>query len=143
MRVMRIWVSIVATLWMSPALAQATLGALLDSGATRLSAVEFRNHIEQRMVAGPLPTGGDLEVMYATNGKVVGRGKSPNFFGVNAPIGGDWKFDELERVCSSISIQNTPLPYRCQYWFKLGDKYFIADSDTDRSAKVLVRTIKQ
>ena len=35
------------------------------------------------------------------------------------------------------------LPKRCQYWFKLGTQYFFADSDTDRSAKVLSRTIKQ
>ncbi len=35
------------------------------------------------------------------------------------------------------------LPPRCQYWFKLGDKYFLSDSDSDRSAKVLSRTVKQ
>ena len=35
------------------------------------------------------------------------------------------------------------LPPRCQFSFKLGDKYFLSDSDTDRSAKVLSRTIKQ
>ena len=35
------------------------------------------------------------------------------------------------------------LPPRCQFWFKLGDTYFLSDSDTDRSAKVLSRTIKQ
>ena len=35
------------------------------------------------------------------------------------------------------------LPTRCQYWFKLGDKYFFADSDTDRSARSWSRTIKQ
>jgi hypothetical protein len=36
----------------------------------------------------------------------------------------------------------TTLPPRCQYWFKLGDVYFLADSDTDRRAKVLRRTLK-
>jgi Ni/Co efflux regulator RcnB len=39
-------------------------------------------------------------------------------------------------------LSGVNLPQRCQYWFKLGDAYFLADSDTDRRAKVLRRTLK-
>ena len=35
------------------------------------------------------------------------------------------------------------LSQRCQVWFKLGDVYFISDSDWDRRTKVLSRTLKQ
>ena len=46
-------------------------------------------------------------------------------------------------VGGTASTPSVALPMRCQYWFKLDDKYFFADSDPDRSAKVLSRTIKQ
>jgi hypothetical protein len=32
---------------------------------------------------------------------------------------------------------------RCQVWFKHGEQYFLSDSDTDRRARVLLRTVKQ
>lgn len=35
------------------------------------------------------------------------------------------------------------LPARCQVWFKYADQYFLSDSDSDRSARVLRRTLKQ
>ena len=41
------------------------------------------------------------------------------------------------------STSGTSLPSNCMDWFKSGDTYFISDSDDDRSAKVLSRTIKQ
>jgi Ni/Co efflux regulator RcnB len=34
------------------------------------------------------------------------------------------------------------LPPRCQVWFKYGDDYFIADSDSDRQVRVYRRTLK-
>jgi len=40
-------------------------------------------------------------------------------------------------------VQRVILPFRCQYWFKYKDEYFIADSDSDPKAKVLRRTVKQ
>lgn len=132
-----------ALLGMPVAAAQTTLGELLDAGATRLSREQFRDELEQRMVMGPLPTGGNLEIMYAKNGRVVGTGKSPMFYGPHAPVGGDWRIDQAGVVCSTMRIQSYEMPPRCQYWFKLKDRYFVADSDTDRSAKVLVRTIKK
>lgn len=127
----------------STALGQATVGALLDAGASTLSPDEFREQIEQRMVTGPLPTGGDVELMYAANGTVVGMGRNPTFFGLAAPFKGTWKFDEQGRVCAGMRTSTFEFPFRCQYWFKLGDRYFLADSDNDRSAKVLSRTVKQ
>lgn len=130
-------------IWPALARGQETLGAVLDAGASRLSPPEFRAQVEQRMVAGPLPSGGSIELMYASNGTVVGRGRNPTFFGPNAPVEGAWKFDAQGRVCASMRTNTFEFPLRCQFWFRLGDKYFLADSDTDRSAKVLLRTITQ
>jgi hypothetical protein len=33
------------------------------------------------------------------------------------------------------------LPQRCQFWFKLGETYYLAESDSDRHARVLRRTL--
>ena len=107
-----------------------------------MSAKEFETEIVQRVLVGPAPTGGELEVMYASRGSIEGIGKhpqSPNPTGIR----GRWMLDDAGRTCSTYSTADVRLPYRCQYWFKLADKYYISDSDVDRSAKVLSRTIKQ
>jgi len=140
---MRLTLAVGSVLWMPFAWGQATLGAVLDAGAKRMSPADFEAQIVQRVLVGPSPSGGELEIMYASNGTVQGTGRHPTFSGIPvAGIGGEWKI-ENERACSSMRIGGIPLPYRCQIWFKLGDKYFVSDSDTDRSAKVLSRTIKQ
>jgi hypothetical protein len=127
------------------------LGQLLDAGAKKLSAQEFRDEIVQRVLVGPLATGGTVEIMYASNGVLQGSGPPPiaqiksSFYG---PIHGEWTIDGGNRVCSRGQIGvgeavSSTLPHSCEYWFKLGDSYFTSDSDSDRHTKVLVRTMKQ
>jgi len=109
-----------------------------------MAAKEFETEIVQRVVVGPAPTGGALEMMYVSNGKIVGAGTHPSFTANTlVGIGGEWKLDDAGLVCSSMRIGSVPLPDRCQHWYKLADKYYVSDSDLDRSAKVLSRTIKQ
>jgi hypothetical protein len=40
-------------------------------------------------------------------------------------------------------IGRVALPARCQYWYSLDGRYYQSDSDFDRSARVLLRTIKR
>lgn len=153
MRAARAWLSFGALTWAPFVAGQTTLGALLDAGAKPLSAAQFKEEVVQRTIEGPTPTGGFLEVMYAESGTVQGRG-TPNYSNSTAvfgrlPVDGEWKLGDNGRICTTLRIagwtsgSTVVMPTRCQYWFKLGDKYFFADSDTDRSAKVLVRTLKQ
>jgi hypothetical protein len=150
----RIWPTIGAILWVPAALSQTTLGGLLDAGAERLTPQKFRDEVVQRMTAGPTPTGGMIELLYTQNGVVSGRGSSVTVTSTLPPwtgIDGEWRIDDQQRICTTLRFGSgggggnvtLVMPTRCQYWFKLGDKYYFADSDTDRSAKVLVRTIKQ
>jgi hypothetical protein len=137
------------------AVAQSKLGELLDVGAKKLSADEFRQELVQRVLVGPTPTGGNLEMMYAANGSVEGWGAAnPTATYTAAGVGlrGEWTLDGAGRTCTSLRIggvgsypggTSTPLPPRCQFWFKYKEQYFLSDSDTDRSARVLSRTIKQ
>jgi hypothetical protein len=63
--------------------------------------------------------------------------------GASFAIEGTWTIDEQGRVCQSTRAGYVVLAARCQYWFKQADKYYYADSDTDRSAFITVRTVKK
>ena len=90
--------------------------------------------------------GGRMELLYATGGVIQGTvnatpGSLPGVPYI-AAIDGVWNIDDSGRICASMVLGRTLLPFRCQYWFKYKDDYFIADSE-DRSAKILRRNVKQ
>ena len=122
---------------------QNILGALLDSGAKRVSAEEFRRDVVQRTLVGPASTGGRMEIVYVTDGSVSGRGNRPmrpDGGGPWVPISGKWTIDESARICTTaMRIEQLNLPDRCEFWFKLGETYYVSESDTERQATVLPR----
>jgi hypothetical protein len=130
------------------AVAQNRLGELLDAGAKKLSVDEFKQDVVQRTVGGPTASGeGNIEMMYGRNGLIQGTGTSVTLQWL-PPLSGEWTTDADGRICASMRTYRgggTPLslPTRCQYWFKYKDDYFVVDSDSDRSARVLRRTVKQ
>jgi len=141
-----------ALTWTSGGLAQTTLGALLDAGAKPVTTAQFKEELVQRVMSGPTPSGGKLEIVYTADGRLQGSGTQASTASSVvpwAPISGDWSDDDKGRICTSMRVGVTSagssvlLPKRCQYWYKLGMEYYFADSDTDRSAKVLSRAIKQ
>jgi hypothetical protein len=150
----RLRLGLVFLLWAPLVVAQNNLGELLDAGAAKVSVDEFREAVIQRVLVGPSPAGGSFELIYTDSGLVQGSGNAPQAtfrFVQVAQINGQWTVDDNGRICTSLrftsegggAIGGLYLPPRCQIWFKLGDKYFISDSDSDRSAKVLSRTLKQ
>ena len=132
------------------AVAQTNLGELLDAGAKPLSAEDFKREVIQRTIFGPTASGGSLEVMYAANGSIAGTGtplQAPKvLFTSYQPVSGEWRIDDDGRICTAMRITSSygqvVLPQRCQVWFKYGDDYFIADSDSDRRVRVYRRTLK-
>jgi hypothetical protein len=135
-------------LWSTATAAQTNVGELLDAGAKPLSAAEFREQIAQHIVSGALRSGTDMEIMYARSGVLIGEAWNRGDYR-RLNIGGEWKIDDKDRVCASINFGGggytgqIRLPVGCEFWFKLGDKYFVADSDYDRDAKAVVRTLKR
>jgi hypothetical protein len=136
------------------AVAQDRLGELLDAGGKLMSREEIRQELIQRVIVGPTASGGNLEIIYAGNGLIEGRGSNPMFpQGTAAFLVGDWKIDDSAKFCTNMRSSGSganPLSptggvgiSRCQFWFKYKEQYFLADSDTDRQARVLVRTVKQ
>jgi hypothetical protein len=133
------------------AFGQSNLGQVLDAGGKKLSVEDFKEQLVQRMLVGPSPTGVPLEMIYTTQGSVVGSGASPSGI-LMTRFGGQWRSDAEGKVCASMTVAGVPgggtpgsviLPERCQSWYKLGDQYFVSDSDIDRSARVLLRRVKQ
>jgi hypothetical protein len=130
------------------------LGQILDAGARLLSPDEFKQNLVQRTIVGPTATGGTIKLMYTPSGLVVGTGTAPGLQlpyergSIQTDIRGEWKIGEQAAICTTLrfvrpsSVRDIELAPRCQFWFVSGDKYYLADSDTDRQAKVLVRTIK-
>ena len=138
----------------SPALAQTNVGQLLDSGAVKLSAADFRQEIVGRFLVGPgrgVTTGttafSNLEIVYLEGGLIRGSGSGAAAGGTpgwaSFVIEGTWTIDEQDRICQTTRAGNVVLAPRCQHWFKQADKYYFADSDSDRSALVTVRTVKK
>src|SRR5213595_3972476 len=104
------------------AVAQNNVGELLDAGAKKISAEEFRQDVVQRTVVGAVPTGGRMELLYATGGVIQGTvnatpGSLPGVPYI-AAIDGVWNIDDSGRICASMVLGRTLLPFRCQYWFK-------------------------
>lgn len=116
------------------------LGELLDAGAKKLSAKDFRQELLTRTLyssKGPRNTA----ILYAENGKVVGTSRSGGFTVEN--IDGSWAVGANETICSTYRFGNVVFPQRCVFWYKLGEMYFFSDSDSDRSASVERRTLRQ
>ena len=129
-----------------PALGQSTLGALLDAGAQKLTVDEFNTQLVQRTLIGPTGAGLGIEVIYTSAGTISGTGGT-SFRGPGPTVDGDWRSDDAGRICESMRIESSRMTQynlapRCQFWFKLGDTYYVAGSDSDRYVKVLPRKLK-
>jgi hypothetical protein len=151
LRLIELSFALALLLWAPIAPAQRTVGDLLNFGAKRLSPEEFKEEVVQRVILGPTAGGGNLEILYAQTGVIQGRGTYSDTSTRNADISGEWTVDDTGRICTSMRIGGGPggaimgvmLPPRCQFWFKYGGEYFVADSDTDRYAMVIRRILKQ
>jgi hypothetical protein len=127
--------------------AQTTLGALVDAGGERLSPKQFREEVVQRQLNGPLASGFNLQFVYTSRGSLEGAGSGgAASFGAEwaADVRGTWKFGDNGTVCTSVVLDGPTIranfPPRCQYWYRLRDRFYVAESDTDRRARVLPRS---
>ena len=146
--------SMIVMLHAPAAFSQSTLGELLDVGARKLTAEEFKEEVVQKYVAGPTANGGSIEMMYTQTGIIQGQSEL-RAGSVMALVSGEWTTDNDGRICAAMRIgiaggtggvatgsSGLMLPTRCQHWYKREQEYFLSDSDTDRSARVFRRTVK-
>lgn len=128
--------------------AQTNLGELLDAGATKMSTNEFRRDLVDKVLVGPGPSGNALELVYLNDGQIQGVGANTMMGGEFAPnvqygVRGSWTVQDTAKICASMWIGRVTLPAHCQYWYSFDGRYYQSDSDSDRSARVLPRTIKR
>ena len=134
---------IASLLCCASAQAEDHLGDILDAGASKLSADDFRQQIVGRTVTGATPGGYEVDVFYKEDGRLIGVGRATprggaTGGGMSFSIEGLWTIDAGERICTRFNVK---LPAQCQFWFKRGNDYFLADSDWDRDIRVTRRTL--
>jgi len=133
----------VLLLWATLAVGQNNLGEILNAGANRLSAEAFRQELVGRTLVGPISGFKQLEVVYTADGRVLGIGTPSRTWLHPTEITGAWTTGDGDTICTIMYLGTVTLAKRCQFWLKLGEEYFISDSDSDRSMRVLRRTVKQ
>ena len=134
------------------ATAQANLGAVVDAGGRQISAEEFKRDVVGKVMKGggvvSTASGalgrGSVEMIYLSAGGIRGTAQFGTLGGPfggagggqSSSVEGSWSIDDRERVCTSLRMGTVVLAPRCQYWYAYDNKYFLSDSDSDRSARL-------
>ena len=141
--------AVAAMLASTLATAQSRLGELLDAGAKQVTADQFREEIVQRSVQGALEPGVNVEIVYTPQGTLEGVGAG-GAFSYSAEwavrVRGTWSAGDNDDICATVTLDGPTIRAsyrrRCQFWFSLGDRYFVADSRSDRKARAIGRMVK-
>lgn len=121
--------------------AQSNLAELLDQGGKKMSGAAVKTWLLGGTFSGlGLTNGFPLQIHYKDDGSFTGSVSAPS-----GPVGisGKWKVDDDGKMC--VQLAGAPRPdaqWDCAYFYALGDRYFVSESDTDRAAKVGARTVK-
>jgi hypothetical protein len=123
------------------ALAQNSLGELLDAGWKKLSKEQVVATLSGATVTGPTRGGGQREYAYKADGTLSGFLESAK--GKGAAVVGTWTVDDNGKLCSELRVRGT-VDQVCAFLFAIStDQFYASDSDTDRSSPILKRTIKK
>lgn len=135
------------------AFAQANLGAVLDAGGRQLSGDEFKHDVVGKIIRGQARTtlmgassgSNSIELVYLSPGSIRGSAQASPLGGAlgggaSAAVEGTWSIDERDRICTSMRMGAVVLAPRCQFWYAHDNKYFLSDSDSDRSARLISYT---
>jgi hypothetical protein len=129
-----------AFLCASVAHAQLTnVGALLDQGAKLLSTDEVKVTLIGATVTDSPAGTAELQLNYKSDGSITGQWNDRT---ISTSAFGTWKIDS-DKFCYSVQFQlarepdsSSARPFsRCpQFIFKVDEKYFFSESNSDRSA---------
>jgi hypothetical protein len=127
----------------SSAQAQNTLGELLDMGGKKLAKEDVTAAIVGSRVGGPTKFGGRTEIGIKADGSLSGYLRTPD--GRDAGLIGTWTVDDSGRMCSdsTAKFQTIQKIKGCMFFYSVSDRYYISESDSDRNARLLVRTISR
>jgi hypothetical protein len=121
--------------------AQATVGEVLDGGGQQVAREELLAVLGGTTLSGPTSTGNETQADLKIDGAITGSIRSPA--GHTGSYFGKWLVDDQGRFCRDIKINfrnSTSTDSSCVFYFRMAERYFIADS-AERTATVLPRTI--
>ena len=124
------------------ALAQNTVGEVLDAGGKKLSKDEVVGAIVGGNISGPTRTGGQAQLNYKADGTFAGTIQSSQ--GKNGGMFGTWTVDDSGQACVeyTLTIFGSQQGKTCSFFFRQADQYYVAETD-DRGSLLMRRTIKK
>jgi hypothetical protein len=129
------------------ALAQSTLGELLDAGGVKLSKQQVLEAVTGATVSGPTLNGGTMDIGYKADGTYSGsyQGRAgARGIAKEGGVFGKWTVEEDGKLCTEGHGGAGKDTARCVVFFRVGDQlYEVLGSGANRSAAVLKRAVKR
>ena len=137
-----IWGLILLGLTSTAAVAQNSLGDLLDGGAKKLSKEAVQSALGGANVSGKSTTGADTEYQYKADGSFSGN--LQNSEGWRTGVVGTWRVDDGGKLCAEWTLaKNSKRFTGCGFLYAKADQLYYAESDSDKSAPIYKRVIKK
>lgn len=134
--------SILLGLTSATALAQNSLGDLLDGGAKKLSKDAVKSTLGGARVTGKSVTGADTEYDYKADGYFSGNLQASDGFRTGAV--GKWTVDESGKFCAEWTLTTNSKRFSgCGFLYAKGDELYYVESDSDKAAKIYKRVVKK
>jgi hypothetical protein len=137
----------IAALGSSAAMAQSTLGDLLDAKAEKLSKEEVQATIVGATVSGPIPGGMNTEAEYKADGTYTGTYQNPMGGQGGARAGGffgKWTLGDDGKLCTEGTSGSGKATGSCAFYYRLDGQLYIAyGSAANRAAVAYKRSVKR
>jgi hypothetical protein len=138
----------IAAIGCGAAMAQSTLGELLDAKAEKLSKDEVQATIVGATVSGPIPGGMNIDVVYKADGAYAGSYQNPSGGQGGGRAGGffgKWTLGDDGKFCTEGTGGNGKAIGSCAFFFRLDGQLYIAygSSAENRAAIAYKRSVKR
>lgn len=117
----------------SAAASAQTVGELLDKGGQKLDAAAARALVPGVVFTGTNAAGFTGRTEFKPDGTVAASGTRGS---VSNSGSGTWAVDDSGKVCSKIQWNGGGTGGACNFWFKQGEDYYTAQSDSRDQAAV-------
>jgi hypothetical protein len=138
----------IAALCSGAAMAQSTLGELLDAKAEKLGKDDVQATIVGGTVSGPIPGNMNIEVVYKADGSYTGTYQNPSGGQGGGRAGGffgKWTLSDDGKFCTEGVGGTGKAVGSCGFFFRLDGQLYIAygSSDANRALAAYKRSVKR
>ena len=130
------------------AMAQSTLGDLLDAKAEKLSKEDVQTTIVGSTMSGPIPGGMNIDAEYKADGTYAGSYQNPSGGQGGGRAGGffgKWTLGDDGKFCTEGTGGTGKATGSCAFFFRLDGQLYIAygSSTANRAAVAYKRSVKR